>query len=93
MFVYVDRLLIVNVVSTSALSLHEMVLGSTFRYVFIPPPFSAFWALKTRIADTDDNGNRAPIQFFHDVDIGSITNRFVISNCPDIPCTVSCEGE
>ncbi|KAL4796747.1 hypothetical protein BDV19DRAFT_387940 [Aspergillus venezuelensis] len=42
-------LLIVNVVSTSALSLHEMVLGSTF------------WA---------------PIQFFHDVDIGSITNRF-----------------
>ncbi|KAL4734230.1 P-loop containing nucleoside triphosphate hydrolase protein [Aspergillus similis] len=45
----VSWLLIVNIVSSSALKLHERVLSSTFR---------------------------APIQFFHQVDIGSITNRF-----------------
>ncbi|KAL4948254.1 P-loop containing nucleoside triphosphate hydrolase protein [Aspergillus filifer] len=42
-------LLMVNIVSSSALKLHERVLSSTFR---------------------------APIHFFHQVDIGSITNRF-----------------
>ncbi|CAI7588489.1 unnamed protein product [Penicillium discolor] len=47
--IIVSWLLIVNVVSSSALQLHENVLTSTFR---------------------------APFQFFHNVDIGSITNRF-----------------
>ncbi|KAL2867379.1 P-loop containing nucleoside triphosphate hydrolase protein [Aspergillus lucknowensis] len=41
--------LLLNIVSASALKLHERVLSSTFR---------------------------APIHFFHRVDIGSITNRF-----------------
>ncbi|KAL4994768.1 P-loop containing nucleoside triphosphate hydrolase protein [Aspergillus recurvatus] len=45
----VSWLLIVNIVSSSALKLHERVLSSTFR---------------------------APIHFFYQVDIGSITNRF-----------------
>ncbi|KAL4768016.1 P-loop containing nucleoside triphosphate hydrolase protein [Aspergillus nidulans var. acristatus] len=45
----VSWLLMVNIVSSSALKLHERVLSSTFG---------------------------APIHFFHQVDIGSITNRF-----------------
>ncbi|KAJ5138787.1 uncharacterized protein N7515_003635 [Penicillium bovifimosum] len=45
----VSWLLMINIVSSSALNLHEKVLSSTFR---------------------------APIHFFHQVDIGSITNRF-----------------
>ncbi|KGO72305.1 ABC transporter, integral membrane type 1 [Penicillium expansum] len=47
--IIVSWLLIVNVISSSALKLHENVLTSTFR---------------------------APFQFFHNADIGSITNRF-----------------
>ncbi|OQE44692.1 hypothetical protein PENCOP_c002G03156 [Penicillium coprophilum] len=47
--IIVSWLLIINVVSSSALQLHENVLTSTFR---------------------------APFQFFHNVEIGSITNRF-----------------
>ncbi|KAJ5496675.1 ABC transporter integral membrane type 1 [Penicillium fimorum] len=47
--IIVSWLLIINVVSSSALQLHENILTSTFR---------------------------APFQFFHNVDIGSITNRF-----------------
>ncbi|KAJ5492161.1 ABC transporter integral membrane type 1 [Penicillium expansum] len=47
--IIVSWLLIINVISSSALKLHENVLTSTFR---------------------------APFQFFHNADIGSITNRF-----------------
>ncbi|KAJ5542894.1 hypothetical protein N7535_005316 [Penicillium sp. DV-2018c] len=49
LLIAVSWLLMINIISSSALNLHERVLSSTFC---------------------------APIHFFHQVDIGSITNRF-----------------